>query len=90
MYKQLDTFAGMGQISKTLNRAQVMQLSASQWLGEEGPLEDMPMIYDAIANSETVTTFRIPVANFLELNLDDQQLISVKMWQKLKFINERV
>lgn len=59
---------GMGNISRTFNRAQVMCLSTGQWLGEEVAYAQMPIIYDAIAHTETVQVLKINTSRLLEFN----------------------
>jgi CRP-like cAMP-binding protein len=63
-----DTATGMGNLSRTISRAQVMCLSAGQWLGEELIYADMPIIYNAIALSDDVRTLRIEAKSLLEFN----------------------
>jgi hypothetical protein len=68
-----------------------MCLSAGQWFGEEVVLAEMPVIYEIIAESDTVRVFRISCSDFME-NLPSDELTKVEklMWQKLKFIMDRV
>lgn len=56
-------FAGLGSLSPTLNRARIMTISEKQWLGEEQYLEEMPVIYDAVAVSEVVRVLRISLSS---------------------------
>jgi len=67
-----------------------MSLSVGQWVGEETSLEEMPIIYDAVAQSEVVRVLRISTANLVTVSNQDRKFISKAMWPKLKFIRDRV
>lgn len=65
-----NTASGFGSISRTIHRSQVTTLNAQQWLGEEVPFADMPLIYDAIAHSDTVKVLKISTSA-LVTNIDE-------------------
>ena len=54
-----NTVTGKGNISLTINKAQVMCLGSGQWVGEEVVYAKMPIIYDAIIDSNMAKVLRI-------------------------------
>ena len=68
-----------------------MVLSEEQWFGEEASLAQMPIIYDAVAESDVVRVFRINGQEILQcFGEEDRKHVKTKMWLRLKFIFDRV
>lgn len=55
------SFAGLGNLSPTLNKSRILTLSEGQWLGEELSFAGMPVIYDAVVSTEIARVVRISV-----------------------------
>ncbi len=54
-----DTATGKGNLSRTVTRSQVMCLNVGQFFGEEVLLADMSIVYNAVAESDTLRVLRI-------------------------------
>ena len=66
-------------------------VQAETWVGEENALLDMPVIYDAIASSQTVRIYRILKAE-LQTKLPAEVLknLEKKLWPRLNYLRDRL
>ena len=66
-------------------------MQSRQWIGEEGTIIDLPVIYSAVASSPSVKILRISAQDFLHnVPHDVVKNIETKLWEKMQYLRERL
>ena len=78
-------------MSSTITMNHIGYLSAPNWVGEEGLLLEYPVIYSAIASSDTVRVLRVPVVDMrTKLPPDVLKKMERNLWPRMQYLKERL
>lgn len=75
----------------SISQNQLGYVQAETWVGEENAILNLPVIYDAIASSQTVRIFRILKSELLsKLPTEVLKNLENKLWPRLNYLRDRL